>query len=202
MARAKRSKIKPSQSREVRNREMVPKRVDQRGKQEQRSMRLNNLFDDFRRDIEGVMNPWSSGLEWRFPGDFGMIRPEGMGEEEEAMLRTPLVDMVDKGDRYFLRLELPGIEKDKIHLAATDDSLEISAEQSEEEQGEETDEDKSHKYIYNERSYRSFYRSIPIPEEILSSKIRAKMQNGILKVEMPKKTPTRPFGDGKKIEVE
>jgi HSP20 family protein len=199
MARPKRSKIKPSRSRdEVRAREMVPKRVDQRGKQEQRSMRLNSLFDDFRRDIEGIMNPWSSGLEWRFPRDFGMVRPVEMEQEEEAISRTPLVDMVDIGDRYFLRLELPGIDKDKVQLTATDDSLEISAEQSE----EETDEDKSHKYIYNERSYRSFYRSIPIPEEILSSKITAKMKNGILKVEKPKKTPTRPFGDGKRIEVE
>jgi HSP20 family protein len=83
-------------------------------------------------------------------------------------------------------------------LAATDDSIEISAEQSE----EETDEDKSHNYIYNERSYRSFYRSIPIPEEILSSKITAKMQNGILQIEMPKKNSTRPLGESKRIVVE
>ena len=198
MARPKKDKVKPSQRRdEVRAREVVPSRVDERGKQEQRSMRLNSLFDEFRRDIEGVMNPWSSGLEWRFPREFSVVRPVGM-EEEGAISRTPLVDMVDNGDRYFLRLELPGIEKDKVHLSATDDSLEISAEGSEEEQ--ETDEDKSHNYIYNERSYRSFYRSIPIPEEILSSKITAKMQNGILQVEIPKKTP-RPL-ESKRIEIE
>ena len=119
--------------------------------------------------------------------------------EERTTSRTPLVDMVDKGDRYFLQLELPGIEKDKVHLIATDELLEISAEQSEEKQ--ETDEDKSHNYIYNERSYRSFYRSIPIPEEILSSKITAKMQNGILQVEIPKKAP-RSVGESKRIVVE
>lgn len=198
MARPKKSKIKPSRSRDE-ARAMVPRRVDERGKQEQRSMRLNSLFDEFRRDIEGVMNPWSSSLEWRLPREFSMVRPEGM-KEEGVISRTPLVDMVDKGDNYFLRLELPGIEKDKIHLTATDDSIEISAEQSEEEK--ETDEDKSHKYIYNERSYRSFYRSIPIPEEILSSKITAKMQNGILQVEIPKKTPARLLGESKKIVVE
>jgi HSP20 family protein len=200
MAQGKKSKIKPSRSRdEVRARETVPRRVDERGKQEQRSMRLNSLFDEFRRDIEGVMNPWSSSLEWRLPREFSMIRPVGI-EEEGTISRTPLVDMVDKGDRYFLRLELPGIEKDKIHLTATDDSLEISAEQSEEK--EQTNEDKSHNFIYNERSYRSFFRSIPIPEEILSSKITAKIQNGILRVEIPKKTATRPLGEVKRIEVE
>ena len=195
---AQHKKSKPKRSRDqVRARVTVPRRVDERGKQEQRSMRLNSLFDEFRRDIEGVMNPWSSDLEWRFPREFSMMRPLGL-EEEGAISRTPLVDMIDKGDRYFLRLELPGIEKDKIHLTATDDSLEISAEQSEEEQ--ETEEDKSHNYIYNERSYRSFYRRIPIPEEILSSKVIAKMQNGILRVEVPKKTP-KPI-ESKRIEVE
>jgi len=197
MARPKKSKNKPSRSRDE-VRATVPRRVDERGKQEQRSMRLNNLFDEFRRDIEGVMNPWSSSLEWRLPREFSMIRPEVM-KEEGTISRTPLVDMVDKGDRYFIRLELPGIEKDKVHLTATDDSLEIFAEQSQEETDE--GEDKSHNYIYNERSYRSFYRSIPIPEEILSSKITAKMQNGILNVEMPKKT-TRPVGESKRIAVE
>jgi len=30
-------------------------------------------------------------------------------KEEGTLSRTPLVDMVDKGDRYHLRLEIPGI---------------------------------------------------------------------------------------------
>jgi HSP20 family protein len=46
--------------------------------------------------------------------------------------RTPLVDMVDRGDRYNLRLEVPGIDKDKIQLNATEDAIEISGEPSEE----------------------------------------------------------------------
>jgi HSP20 family protein len=83
--------------------------------------------------------------------------------------------MVDRGDRYNLRLEVPGIDKDNIQLNATEGAIEISGEQSE----EESNEDKGHNYIYNEHSYKSFYRSIPIPEEILPSKITARMNNGI-----------------------
>jgi HSP20 family protein len=96
--------------------------------------------------------------------------------------------MVDKGDRYHLRMEIPGIQKDTIQLNATDDSIEISGEQSEDERGE----DRAHNYIYNERSYNSFSRSIPIPEEVIPSKITAKMNNGILQVDVPKKAPSRP----------
>ena len=106
--------------------------------------------------------------------------------------------MVDKGDRYHLRLEIPGIDKDKIQLNATEDSVEISGEQSE----EESHQDKGRNYIYNERSYNSFYRSIPTPEEIVPSKINAKMQNGILQVEIPKKEPTRPAGRSTRIRIE
>jgi HSP20 family molecular chaperone IbpA len=126
----------------------------------------------------------------RFPRPYAM-------EEEGTISRTPLVDMVDKGDRYNLRLEIPGIDKDKIQLNATEDAIEISGEQSE----EESDENKGHNYIYNERSYKSFYRSIPLPEEILPSKITARVNNGILQIEMPKKAPSRSSGGSTRIEI-
>jgi len=82
-------------------------------------------------------------------------------------------------------------------LNVTDDTIAISGEQSEEERGE----DRTHNYIYNERSYKSFYRSIPIPEEILPSKITAEMNNGILQVYVPKKAPSRPAGGTTRIEI-
>jgi HSP20 family protein len=75
----------------------------------------------------------------------------------------------------------------KIKVKATKDSVEISGEQSEEEKSE----DKTKRYVYNERSYSSFYRNIPVPEEILSSKVSAKMSNGILHVDLPKKNPAK-----------
>jgi HSP20 family protein len=105
--------------------------------------------------------------------------------------------MVDRGDRYNLRFEVPGIDEDKIQLNATGDSIEISGEQSE----EESSEDKGHNYIYNERSYRPFYRSIPIPEEILPSMITARMNNGLLQIEIPKKAHVRPAGESSRIET-
>jgi HSP20 family protein len=108
-----------------------------------------------------------------------LLRPYDT-EEPGTIARTPLIDMRDKGDRYNLRLEIPGIDKDKIRLNATEDSIEISGEQSEEA------EDTGRNYIYNERSYKSFYRTIPIPEEIIPSRIMAKMSNGVLQIDIPK----------------
>jgi HSP20 family protein len=146
--------------------------------------------------LKGRQNPWSSMLDRRFPREIGMLRPYAM-EEEGALSRTPVVDMVDRGDRYNLRLEVPGIDKDNIQLNATEDAIVISGEQSE----EESNEDKGHNYIYNGRSYKSFYHSIPIPEEILPSKISARMNNGILQIEIPKKALSRPSGGSTRIEI-
>jgi HSP20 family protein len=169
--------------------------MTRRGRSEERSLRarhMDNIFEDFRNNIESILNPWSSYL-WRSPSK------RGIEEEEQVMTRTPLYDMVDKGDRYEIEVELPGIEKDKVHVRATDESIEISAEQLEEERVEE----RKKNYIYNERSYRSFYRTIPIPEEILSSEVTAKMNNGILRVDLPKKIPTKAEGvKGRSITIE
>ena len=196
MPRSKRTKTTSKKTRdEVRT--LVPTRVDDKGRHQQRSIRLNNIFDRYRRDMQDVMNPWSSMMDWRFPREFGMLRPYRREEDEGILSRTPLVDMVDKGDRYHLRLEIPGIDKDKLQLNATEVSIEISGEQS-----EEHGEDKGRNYIYNERSYNSFYRSIPTPEEIIPSKISAKMQNGILQVDIPKKEPSRPAAGSTRIQIE
>jgi len=60
MIRAKKSKIKKRRD-EVRT--LVPTLMDDKGRYEQRSMRLNDVFDNFRREIEVAMNPWSSMLD-------------------------------------------------------------------------------------------------------------------------------------------
>lgn len=111
-------------------------------------------------------------------------------------IRIPLCDMVDKGDRYELQVETPGIEKEKIDLKATRHAIEISGEQSEK------TEEKGKNYVYNERSYRSFQRRIPIPEEIVPSKVNAKMVDGVLTIELTKKVPTKAEEETTKVKVE
>lgn len=110
-------------------------------------------------------------------------------------MRMALCDLVDKGDKYELQVEVPGIEKEKIDVKATKNSIEISAEKSEK------TEEKGRNYLYNERSYKSFHRRIAIPEEIIPSKIEAKMNNGILVIDAAKKTPTKTEEETTNIKV-
>lgn len=149
--------------------------------------RMDDIFENFRREMESMFSPLLpySLSEWRIP-----IGLEVMGGE-----RVPLCDMIDKGDKYEIHLEVPGIEKEKVNVRATKNSLEITGEQSEK------TEDKGKIYVYNERSYRSFSRRIPIPEEIIASKVTAKMSNGMLLVDLPKTTPTKPSEETSKVEI-
>jgi HSP20 family protein len=132
---------------------------------------LDDVFENFRKEMENALKPWSFGF--RFPSVF------------DGETRVPLCDMADKGDRYELHVEVPGIEKDRIDINATGHSVEISAEKSKKTQEKRKD------YVYSERSHRSFYRRIPVPEEIVPSKIDAKMNNGILAIKLPKKSPSK-----------
>jgi HSP20 family protein len=140
---------------------------------------LDDVFENFRREMESALRPWQSGF--KFPALF------------DGETRVPLCDMADRGDRYELQIEVPGIEKDRINVKATGHSVEISAEKSEKK------EEKKKDYIYSERSHRSFYRKIPVPEEIVPSKVDARVNNGILVVELPKRRPAK--SQATKVEV-
>lgn len=148
---------------------------------------MNDIFEDFRTDVENIFHrvlPYSM-TDWQFP----------VLADIDREIRLPVCDICNMGDKYELQLEMPEIDKDKIDVKTTKNSIEISGEQSEKA------EEKRKNYVYNERSYRSVHRRIPIPEEIVPSKIDAKMNNGILQIQLPKKVPTKPEEESTKVEV-
>ncbi len=136
---------------------------------------FEDVFDTFRKDIEDAFASswWPRSWELNLPSFQAMDT------------RLPLCDMVDKGDKYEISLEIPGIPKEKIDIKVGKNKVEVSGQQ------EKKSEDKGKNYVYNERSYQSFSRRIPIPEEIIPSKVDAKMENGVLRIELTKKTPTK-----------
>lgn len=94
-------------------------------------------------------------------------------------------DVVDKGDKYVLTADLPGIESDEVKVNVTGRQVEISAEHRD------TREEKSKDFVRNERSFLKYQRVLTVPERISESAITASVNNGILTVEMPKKISTK-----------
>jgi HSP20 family protein len=146
---------------------------------------ITSVFDNFMREMERMTRPWSFPMDWQFPSIF-----------EARDMRMALYELADRGDKFELQVEVPGIEKEKIDLKATKYSVEISGKHS-----EKTEEKEGKRYLYTERLYRSFYRNVSLPEEIVPSKVAAKVENGVLKVDLPKKIPTKGEGEATKIDV-
>ena len=108
----------------------------------------NDFFDIFRQNMRNMMEgTWPNSI-------FPTIRTFSPFEIFDKMtdIRLPLCDVNDKGDRYDVTLEIPGIDKDKINVKATKNSVTISGKQSDQTK------EKGKNYVYSERSYKSFHR--------------------------------------------
>lgn len=111
----------------------------------------------------------------------------------QNLLSDIKVDIRNDKEAYVLEAELPGLDKDDIQLTLKDDFLTIEVEKGL------TNEEKTDNYIRRERSYGSFKRSFYL-EGVDESKVKAKMDKGVLKVTLAK----MPGFDSntKKIEIE
>jgi len=103
----------------------------------------------------------------------------------------PAVDVFEKEDKFVVKAELPGMKEDDINVSVVGDTLSIKGEKKTE--TEIKDED----YYRCERSYGTFYRSIPIPSNVDANKIEASFDDGVLEVALPKSAKIKP----KKIAV-
>lgn len=99
----------------------------------------------------------------------------------EDVLNFPPVNIIETKDAYQVELSSPGFEKTDFVIQLDNNVLTISTEKKEEKK-EDAD-----KVIRKEFTYRGFKRSFTIDEKIDAENIAAKYENGILKLELPKK---------------
>ncbi len=131
---------------------------------------MDRIFDDFRRSFDDMMAPFLPLRTW-WP------------TERVWPVRAALCDLVDKGDKYVLKAEMPGFAKEDVSLEVNKDTLTFSAEKRAEE------EEKGEDFLHRERTYSASQRTINFPEEIDPSKVEASMNDGILEVVAPKQEP-------------
>jgi HSP20 family protein len=95
-------------------------------------------------------------------------------------LTTPVVDLYEEKDDLVVKAELPGMEKDNIEVTLSDNRLTIKGEKQQEE------EVKKERYYRSERSYGSFVRTLELPWEAQTDKVKAAFKNGVLEIRLPK----------------
>lgn len=129
---------------------------------------LDKTFDNFRRDLEKSFSSFPS---------------VPMPQMPKMMPST--CDLIDEGDKFRIKMDVPGVKKNEIDLNVTDNSIEISAKHKEQA------EEKKKNFLRRERSEVSYYRTLPLPDRVHSSQAKAKLTDGVLDVSIPKTTPTK-----------
>ena len=99
---------------------------------------------------------------------------------------VPAIDVYETESSIEIEMEAPGIDEKDLNVKLEDNTLTIS--------GERNYEKKEEKYNYYrmERSYGSFKRSFLLPDNVDKDAIKAKYENGILKLSLPKKMKSKP----------
>jgi HSP20 family protein len=105
-------------------------------------------------------------------------RPSRRTREEGEWL--PSLDVSETKSDLVVKAELPGMEAKDIEISLNEGLLTIKGEKKQER------EEKEEGYHLIERSYGTFTRSIRLPKDVQSDKIKASFKNGVLKVILPK----------------
>lgn len=99
---------------------------------------------------------------------------------EANMMKT---DIKEHDGGYELTVDLPGVKKEDIKAELNDGYLTISAENN----TNKDEKDENGKYICRERYSGSYSRSFYVGDAITEEDIKAKFENGTLKLDIPKK---------------
>ena len=125
-----------------------------------------NLFDDF--------------MDFPFNDDFWGRKNPLYGKNAKRMMKT---DIRETDGSYELDVDLPGFKKDEIQASLENGYLTISAAKG----LDKDDKDKEGKYIRQERYAGAMSRSFYVGDEVTQDEIKAKYEDGILKLSIPKK---------------
>jgi HSP20 family protein len=125
-------------------------------------------------------------------GERGLTR--GRGTETQTMW-MPQLEVREEGGKLHVCADLPGMRKEDVKLSLEDDRLILQGErQSSREEGKPGD-----NFYQSERSYGSFYRSVPLPEGVDPQTAKADFKDGVLDVTFD--APRRPQRQSRQIDI-
>ncbi len=136
------------------------------------------LRTEIDRVLENFVREFAPPLRWRGAGHsaFGRVELEIGGGDA---IRPP-ADLTERPDGFELTVELPGLVRDDVEVAMTDDSIVVSGVKDEGEIDETT------RLHLRERRYGTFRRVFGIPPEVDRDRVAASFDNGLLTIVLPR----------------
>ena len=98
----------------------------------------------------------------------------------------PAMDLVETGDHYVLRADLPGLSNEDVNVQLEDNVLTISGERKPEH------ETRQEGYYRLERAFGGFSRSLTLPEGVDPNGVQANFDRGVLEIQIPKPEQKKP----------
>ena len=126
---------------------------------------------------ESLLDDW---FDFPFENEFFGKKNPLYGKNAKNMMKT---DIREHEAGYELDIDLPGFKKDEITVDLENGYLTISAAKG----LDKDEEDKKGKYIRKERYAGTMQRSFYVGDAITHEDIKAKFENGILSLTIPKK---------------
>ncbi len=106
-----------------------------------------------------------------------------VGRDGEEMIE-PLADVQETDGEIIVIMDLPGMDKEDVDIALSSDELSVVAQRKTETGMEEGS------FHQQERSYRRFERTISLPTGVKADEAHAKLESGVLKINIPKAVVT------------
>lgn len=128
--------------------------------------------NDHNFSINDLMTGYTDDF-WRSPFDM-----DGLARFKEFLY--PQIDFSETEKEFTIVTDLPGISEKDIEIFAHSNILTIQGKK------ETVKEEKNRQYHKTEREWGSFYREIPLNQNIDESKVEASIKNGVLTIHLPK----------------
>jgi HSP20 family protein len=121
-------------------------------------------------------NVWEQFFDDSFFGP-SWLRTRG-GEDRNGWF--PAVDLSQTADRFLIKVDLPGMQKDDIDLSVENQTLTVTGER----RFDSTEEGETFNRI--ERTYGKFSRTFQLPSNVNAGKVKAAFADGVLTITIPK----------------
>ncbi|HXK24127.1 MAG TPA: Hsp20/alpha crystallin family protein [Myxococcota bacterium] len=99
---------------------------------------------------------------------------------------VPAVELSENDQSYTITVEIPGVNKEDVHVDLQEGMLVIHGEKKSER------EEKKERGRYIERSYGSFSRSFTLPADANAERLDASFRDGVLKIVVPRSEAAKP----------
>ena len=119
---------------------------------------------------------------------------------EKRNTTSPAVNIIENEDEFRIEVAAPGMTKEDFHVDVNpDNELVISMEKKNEEKEE--DPKKKGTYLRREFSYSRFQQSLLLPDNVETEKISAKVEHGVMTIDIPKKKVEEKAPASRRIEI-